>query len=131
MLASFSGSGDPGPGGLTLGGSNLYGTTPGGGTSGNGTVFSIPVTGGAPRVLASFNASNGSPESGLTLVGNTLYGTAADGNGSLFALTLNSASAISFWASAANGNWSDSRNWTGGVPNSVGAARPSTSRRPR
>jgi uncharacterized repeat protein (TIGR03803 family) len=85
-LASFN-TNTNGPGawplaGLTLSGSTLYGTTNSGGAYGFGTVFSVPVTGGAPTVLASFNPSNNGafvPQAGLILSGGTLYGTTTNG----------------------------------------------------
>ena len=130
VLAAFNGSDGSGPNGsLTLVGNTLYGTAVEGGVgyngsyrSGYGVVFSVPVSGGTPTVLASFDDSNGAgPCGGLTLVGNTLFGTTngggAYGYGTVFALTL----PPSNWTSAANGNWSNSSNWTGSVPNGVGA----------
>ncbi len=56
--------------------------TDGGGVYGYGTIFSIPVTGGAPATLLSFNGTDGAgPEGSLTLSadGSTLYGTTYDG----------------------------------------------------
>jgi uncharacterized repeat protein (TIGR03803 family) len=87
-LANFNGSdGDTPLAGLTVVGKTLYGTTVFGGPdyngtygSGEGTVFSVPISGGAPTTLAAFNYSNGSePTAGLTVVGNTLYGTTQSG----------------------------------------------------
>ena len=135
VLASFNGTDGAHPSsGLTVIGNRLYGVTSTGsvyasGAYGNGTVFSLPISGGTPTVLASFNDIDGEgpgggnfryPNTGsLTLVGNTLYGTCSgggvSGDGTVFALTLNSA-----WASATSGYWSDSINWTGGVPNCAG-----------
>ena len=85
VLASFNGGDGAAPyAGLTLSGdgSTLYGTTTDGGADNAGTIFSVPVTGGAPTVLASFNGSDGAlAQAGLTLSadGLTLYGAAADG----------------------------------------------------
>ena len=72
---------------LSSDGRTLYGTTYFGGTSDYGTVFSIPVTGGAPTVLASFNDPNdpdnpiGGMPNAVTLSsdGKTLYGTTSSG----------------------------------------------------
>ena len=51
-----------------------------GGAIGDGTVFSVPVSGGAPTTLASFSSSNGRrPFGSLTLIGSTLYGTTQEG----------------------------------------------------
>jgi len=92
---NYSNGQNPWSGGLTLMGSTLYGTTGlggnGGGPYGYGTVFSVPITGGAPTTLVNFNASNGAyPESGLTLVGGTFYSTTggggANGDGTVFSL---------------------------------------------
>jgi len=68
-LASFNNTDGAYPAsGLTLDGSNLYGTTTGGGLYGDGTVFSVPLTGGTVTTLASFNGSDGSdPQGGLIL----------------------------------------------------------------
>ena len=81
-LATFNGPNGIGPvGKLILIDNTLYGTTQGGGGSGNwGTVYSLPISGGAPTILASFSTSGGNtPYGGLTLSGNTLYGTTAGG----------------------------------------------------
>jgi uncharacterized repeat protein (TIGR03803 family) len=101
VLASFDWTNGYSPqSDLTLSpdGTTLYGTTPGGGTYGNGTVFSVPVTGGAPTVLASFNGADqgANPYGGLTLSadGSTLYGTTANGgasatgNGMIFSIAV-------------------------------------------
>ena len=113
---------------MTVIGKTLYGTTQDGGAYGDGTIFSVPVSGGSLTTLVSFNGSNGlvGPSAGLTASGNTLYGTTygnydASEYGGVFALTLNSVAVPSPWASAASGNWSNSSNWTAGVPNAVGA----------
>ena len=88
VLASFAGlNGEYAAGPLVRSGNTLYGTTMLGGPgfngtqySGYGTVFSVPVTGGAPTVLASFNGANGyEPQTGVVIVGNTLYGTTQSG----------------------------------------------------
>lgn len=79
-LATFSGgtngAGPSSP--LLLSGTNLYGTTQyGGSAGGNGTLFSEPVTGGAPTILASFNGTNGyAPSTTLIVSGSALIGTA-------------------------------------------------------
>ena len=65
---------------MTLSGSTLYGMAENGGANADGTIFSVPVTGGAPTILLSFNGTNGaSPEGSLTLSGSTLYGMTQDG----------------------------------------------------
>ena len=90
MLASFasfaSSDGFEPNGGLLLVGNNLYGTAQYGGNSslwdgwGGGTVFSVPLSGGAPTVLATFNGADGeNPSAGLTVSGGTLYGTTTYG----------------------------------------------------
>ncbi len=85
-LANFnSAEGNAPDGVLTLSadGSTLYGVTNNGGANGDrGTVFSVPVSGGAPTDLLSFNGTDGAhPAAGLTLSadGRTLYGTTSDG----------------------------------------------------
>ena len=96
-LASFDGTNGESPiGGLTpsADGSTLYGTASKGGESNFGTIFSVPVSGGAPTVLHSFSGSDGSlPESSLTLSpdGSTLYGAnltggGNDGGGTVFSM---------------------------------------------
>jgi uncharacterized repeat protein (TIGR03803 family) len=99
-LANFSGRNGAYPqGDLTIIGNTLYGTTVTGGDlslsggEGDGTVFSLPITGGAPTTLATFNGSNGqSPYAGLTVVGNTFYGTTdaggAYGDGAVFSVSV-------------------------------------------
>ena len=75
------------PGGLTLSGSILYGTTSYGGSYGLGTVFKINTDGTGYTNLYSFTGTNGdgkNPLSGqnLVLYGNTLYGTTGTGGSS-------------------------------------------------
>jgi uncharacterized repeat protein (TIGR03803 family) len=84
VLANFDGThgADPQFDSLLLVGSTLYGTTRFGGSANKGTVFSVPVTGGTPRVLVNFTGRNGeNPMSSLTLSqdGSTLYGTTFSG----------------------------------------------------
>jgi uncharacterized repeat protein (TIGR03803 family)/autotransporter-associated beta strand protein len=92
-LASFNKntSGANPNGNLTLSGSTLYGMTQYGGPGLHGTVFSIPVSGGAPTTLLSFNVANGAnPAGSLTLSGSTLYGLSryggANGDGTVFSI---------------------------------------------
>jgi uncharacterized repeat protein (TIGR03803 family) len=93
-LASFNGTnGETPAGSLTLSGSTLYGMTSLGGQQNEGTVFSLPVTGGAPTTLLSFNGTNGaSPTGSLTLSadGSTLYGMTGGGgansDGTIFSI---------------------------------------------
>jgi uncharacterized repeat protein (TIGR03803 family) len=78
---------------LSADGNTLYGTAVQGGDDEDGTVFSVPLTGGAPTVLASFDGSNGQYSYGdLTLSGNMLYGTTAHGgdnnDGTVFEVTV-------------------------------------------
>jgi uncharacterized repeat protein (TIGR03803 family) len=85
VLASFNGTDGKYPyAGVTLSadGTTLYGTTFQGGANGGGTVYSLPITGGAPTILASLDVASGyNSQDGLTLSGdgNTLYGTAFKG----------------------------------------------------
>jgi len=82
------------PGGLTLSGNMLYGTTSSGGSSNLGTVFMLNTDGTGYAVLKSFaGASEGAkPVGGLALSGNVLYGTTEAGgifdSGTLFKLEL-------------------------------------------
>ena len=112
MLASFNVSDGAlpfAPLRLSADGKTLYGTTECGGIYGTndgdiglGTVFSIPVTGGAPTVLASFiGGTNGAnPSYGLSLSadGKTLYGTTSSGgtsdNGTVFSLSLSGTNSL-------------------------------------
>jgi uncharacterized repeat protein (TIGR03803 family) len=93
--------------GLTLSGSQLFGTTYSGGLWGNGTVFMVPTNsnGSGLVVLRTFsvghtdpdnnwtNTDGASPEAGLVLAGTNLYGAAylggACGNGTVFKLGTN------------------------------------------
>ena len=94
--ASFNGTNGKEPGGLTLSGNTLYGTTSEGGANSpfdNGAVFSVPVGGGNPTLLVTFDGGDGEcPGGGLTLSGNTLYGATIEGGvhgfGTIFALTV-------------------------------------------
>ena len=83
--------------GLTLSGTNLYGTSWEGGTNGTGTVFAVNTDGSGFAVLHTFSAANNNinsdgthPYAGLVLSSNTLYGTAnvggTNGFGTVFAL---------------------------------------------
>jgi uncharacterized repeat protein (TIGR03803 family) len=78
--------------GLTVDGSNLYGTTSSGGKYGAGTVFEIDAS-GAETVLYDFTGGKdgGNPEAGLILVAGNLYGaTTAGGDanaGTVFEVT--------------------------------------------
>ena len=90
VLASFDGTNGLNPSdGVTLWGNTLYGTAPiGGPYSDAGVFFSVPITGGTPKVQASFNS--GVPVGGLILSGNTFYGTTSDGGtgyGTIFEIT--------------------------------------------
>ena len=115
MLASFnyssSSNGAYPAASLTLSGSTLYGTTVEGGAHVYGTVFSLPLSGGAPTVLASFNGSNGDgPEAGVTLSGNTLYGTTEEGgaygDGTVFSVPLSGGSPTVLASfNGSNGKW--------------------------
>ena len=79
-------------GGLTLGGSTLYGMDTHGGANSMGTVFSIPVSGGTPTWTYSFDGAGhgASPWGNLTLGGSTLYGMTysggAHGAGTVFGI---------------------------------------------
>jgi len=81
--------------GLTLVGSNLYGTTCYGGSFSNGTIFAILANGSGYTNLHNFGsvAHDGAiPYAGLTRIGSTLYGTTSSGgsktNGIVFAINL-------------------------------------------
>jgi uncharacterized repeat protein (TIGR03803 family) len=76
--------------GLTLSGSNLFGTASAGGTSGNGTVFAIVTDGADFRTLHSFSTANQiggtvvnndgfNPQSELVVSPTTIFGTASEG----------------------------------------------------
>lgn len=69
--------------GLTVDGTNLYGTTSSGGKFGVGTVFAINSS-GEESVLYEFTGGKdgGSPEAALILVGGNLYGTTTAGGAS-------------------------------------------------
>ena len=91
-LASFDGKNGSGPlAGLTLSGGTLYGTTYQGGAAGYGTVFSVPITGGAPTTLASFSIDSGvNPSGSLAISGGMVYGATpaagAHGYGTIFSV---------------------------------------------
>jgi uncharacterized repeat protein (TIGR03803 family) len=103
-LAVFNGSNGQQPsGGLTLIGSNFYGTTELGGNLslngglGGGTAFSLPVSGGSLTTLASFNSTTGESPQGMTHSGNTLYGATENGglgDGTVFALNIAPATVV-------------------------------------
>jgi len=84
------------PWGLTLVGSNLFGTTyAGGSNSAYGIVFSINTNGTGYKTVHQFDALGNharTPLAGLTLVGSALYGTTYGGGnngaGTFFKLTL-------------------------------------------
>lgn len=88
ILRSFTevgGDGFGAYGGLTLGGSTLYGTTRGGGIGNNGIVYKMNLDGSGFRVLHSFTGGGGdgsNPYCDLMLSGSTLYGTTAFGGSS-------------------------------------------------
>lgn len=80
--------------GLLLSGGTLYGTTNGDGAYDNGTVFSVPLTGGAPTVLYSFTGDLDGSDSAGSLIADAngdLYGTTehggAYGDGTVFELS--------------------------------------------
>jgi uncharacterized repeat protein (TIGR03803 family) len=79
--------------GLTIDGSNLYGTTSSGGDYGEGTVFVINSS-GEETVLYQFTGGKdgGDPEAALILIGGNLYGTTTAGGasdaGTVFEVTL-------------------------------------------
>ncbi len=78
--------------GVTLSGTNLYGTCWGGGAYGYGTVFRVSTNGTGFTNLYQFTGgSDGSnPQSGLLLSGNTLYGASTrGGSGSASVFQLN------------------------------------------
>ncbi len=89
VLLSFNGANGVAPtGSLTPSGSTLYGATQDGGNlslnggAGDGTIFSIPMTGGAPTTLFNFDGTNGEHPTGnmtLSADGSTLYGMTSGG----------------------------------------------------
>jgi uncharacterized repeat protein (TIGR03803 family) len=86
------------PDGLLLSGNTLYGTARGG-TNGNGTLFAVNTNGTGFTNMYNFTGGSdgGLPTAGLILSGNTLYGTTQAGGGTnaagtVFSLTLGSAS---------------------------------------
>ena len=94
-LYSFTGGTDGAypydAGSLLLSGSTIYGSTTAGGANGDGTVFSIPVTGGAPTTLFSFDGTHGAdPYGSLILSGSTIYGITtaggANSDGTVFSI---------------------------------------------
>jgi len=78
--------------GLTVDGTNLYGTTSSGGKCGVGTVFQINSS-GVETVLYDFTGGKdgATPEAALTLIGGNLYGTTSAGGaldaGTVFEVT--------------------------------------------
>jgi uncharacterized repeat protein (TIGR03803 family) len=78
--------------GLTVDGSNLYGTTSAGGRFGAGTVFEIKSS-GEETVLYEFTGGDdgGNPEAALILIGGKFYGTTTAGgtsdSGTVFEIT--------------------------------------------
>jgi uncharacterized repeat protein (TIGR03803 family) len=82
------------PGGLTLAGNILYGTTAYGGSSGFGTLFSLNTDGTGFTVLHTFTGTNtdGANPSGEPIVsGSTLCGVArggTSGSGAIFSISL-------------------------------------------
>ena len=84
VVHTFQGRDGANPlGGLTIDGSDLYGTTSSGGSSGAGTVFKIKVD-GDEEVLYNFTGGNdgGDPEAALILINGNFYGTTATGGAS-------------------------------------------------
>ncbi len=77
ILHSFRGTDGAFPkAGVTISGSNLFGTTSGAGAQGGGTVFTMKTDGAGFAVLHSFSGTvDGFPAGDLTLSGSTLYGT--------------------------------------------------------
>jgi uncharacterized repeat protein (TIGR03803 family) len=98
ILYSFNGPNGATPKGsliLSADGSTLFGMTEYGGQYNDGEVFSIPLTGGTPKVLFSFNGPNGGLPCGSLILssdGNTLYGMTslggANGLGEVFSLAV-------------------------------------------
>jgi len=91
-LVQFNGSDGSEPcSGLLLSNGIFYATTFSGGAYGDGCVFSVPISGGTPKVLTSFDGSNGQgPEGNLLLVNGNLIGTTtfggANADGTVFSL---------------------------------------------
>jgi uncharacterized repeat protein (TIGR03803 family) len=82
ILTTFNGAdGDDPVGGVILIGNTLYGTTASGGAYNDGTVFSLPISGGAPDILVSFNGADGGNPTGTLIAdaSGNLYGTTAGG----------------------------------------------------
>ena len=96
-------------GGLTISGSQVYGTAYKGGGLAVGTVFTLNADGTGFAVL---NNANGGPRGTLVLSNNVLYGTTenggSSGNGSLFKLNSNGTgftNLVSFASDTADGPW--------------------------
>ena len=128
-------------GNLIVSGTTLYGMTLGGGFDGfsgscqQGNIFSIGINGSNMQNLYTFSGGTdgGCPLGSLTMGadGKTLYGMTsaydsyvggsggANGDGTIFALTLPAASTTNgIWKTNGGGTWSNSQNWSGGVPGS-------------
>jgi uncharacterized repeat protein (TIGR03803 family) len=80
--------------GLTVSGTNLFGTTYGGGTSGNGTIFRMGTNGAGFTNIKQFAGSDGAnPRTPLLISGGTLYGMTMNGgsagSGTIFKLSTN------------------------------------------
>ena len=96
--------------GLTLCGTNLFGTTYQGGTNGNGTIFRIGTNGGSYTIMKTFSAADpntgtnfdgANPHAALVWSGTNLFGTTENGgyggNGTVFALGTNGAGYAVLW----------------------------------
>lgn len=113
-IYNFSGTDGNGPGGLTLSGNTLYGTTEVGGT-GSGNVFQMNTDGSHYTNIYTFTGGGDGANPGTVLIlsGNTLYGTAyhggSTGQGTVFAVNTDQT------------GFTVLHNFTGTSPNGAGA----------
>jgi uncharacterized repeat protein (TIGR03803 family) len=129
-LVSFSGTNGNDPGSIPTSGvildgnGNLYGTTFHGGADDAGTVFELARGSSTITTLVTFNGSNGNfPNTnynGLIMDGSgNLYGTTSaslTNDGTIFELVPPPTDQWTGANSAMDNNWSDSANWSNGLP---------------
>ena len=147
-LNEFTNCGGVNPGpltSLTVSGNALYATTYSGGAFGIGTLFQINTDGTGFQTLHDFDGTGYRPVTAMILATNILYGTLTDvdsggfgnGNGSIFAFTLPSASSALLFIEPLSGavklTWTDASFVLqtapfpdGGFADIIGAASPYT-----